>query len=56
MRKDLWIGGVAATVAHSAAVWFSLFQTHPAAKAPVGIDEVPLLMIAPPPVPDEVET
>lgn len=55
MRKDLWIGGITATVAHSAAVWFSLFPPHPAALAPVGIDEAPGLMIAPPPPPDEVE-
>ncbi len=55
MRKDLWIGGIAATVAHSAAIWFSLFQTHPPATAPVGIAETALVMIAPPPIPDEVE-
>ena len=55
MRKDLWIGGIAATVAHSAAVWFSLFQPHPPARVRVGIDEAPRVMIAPPPLPDEVE-
>jgi len=55
MRKDLWIGGIAATVAHSAVVWFSLFQAPSAVKAPPGQELSIVQVLIPPPPPEELD-